>query len=57
MNILIIGSGAVGIGLAASMLSQGADISIFARGETAKAIKENGIENICILSPPLYVVV
>ena len=44
MNILIIGSGAVGIGLAASMLSQGADISIFARGETAKAIKENGIE-------------
>lgn len=44
MNILIIGSGAVGIGLAASMLSQNADISIFARGETAKAIKENGIE-------------
>ena len=44
MNILIIGSGAVGIGLAASMLSQNADISIFARGETAKAIKENGIK-------------
>ena len=44
MNILIIGSGAVGIGLAASMLSQNADISNFARGETAKAIKENGIK-------------
>ena len=44
MNILIIGSGAVGIGLASSMKSQDADVSIFARGETAKAIKENGIE-------------
>lgn len=44
MNVLIIGSGAVGIGLAASMISQNANISIFARGETAKAIKENGIE-------------
>ena len=44
MNILVIGAGAVGIGLAASMLSQNADVSIFARGETAKAIKENGIK-------------
>ena len=41
---MIIGSGAVGIGLAASMKSQNANISIFARGETAKAIKENGIK-------------
>ena len=41
MNILIIGSGAVGIGLAASVLSQNANVSIYARGETAKAIKEN----------------
>lgn len=44
MNILVIGAGAVGIGLAASMLSQNANVSIFARGETAKAIRENGIE-------------
>ncbi|MBQ2654928.1 MAG: ketopantoate reductase family protein [Methanobrevibacter sp.] len=44
MNILIIGSGAVGIGLATSMKSQNANISIFARGKTAKAIKENGIK-------------
>lgn len=44
MKVLVIGSGAVGIGLAASMLSQKADISIFARDKTAKAIKENGIE-------------
>ena len=43
MNILIIGAGAVGIGLATSMLSQNIQISLYARGETAKAIKENGI--------------
>ena len=46
MNILIIGSGAVGIGLATSMLSQKANVSIYARGKTAKAIKENGIKRI-----------
>ena len=43
MNILLIGAGAVGIGIAASVASQGADVSVYARGETAKAIKENGI--------------
>ena len=44
MNILIIGAGAVGIGLAASVKSQGADVSFYARGKTAKAISENGIK-------------
>lgn len=44
MNIIVIGAGAVGIGLASSVLSQNANVSIYARGETAKAIKENGIE-------------
>lgn len=44
MNILIIGAGSVGIGIATSLLSQDADISILARGKTAKAIKENGIK-------------
>ena len=44
MNILVIGAGGVGIGLATSVASQGADVSIYARGETAKAIKENGIK-------------
>lgn len=44
MKILVIGSGAVGIGLATSMLSQKADIAIFARGKTADAIRKNGIE-------------
>lgn len=44
MNILVIGAGGVGIGLATSVASQGADVSIYARGKTAKAIKENGIK-------------
>ena len=44
MNVLVIGAGGVGIGLATSVASQGADVSIYARGETAKAIKENGIK-------------
>ncbi len=44
MNILVIGAGAVGIGLASSVLSQGANVSVFARGKTARAIKENGIK-------------
>ena len=46
MNVLVIGSGSVGIGLAASMLSQDANVSIYARGETAKAIRENGIKRV-----------
>lgn len=44
MNVLVIGAGAVGIGLATSMLSQNAEVSIFARGETANAIRKKGIE-------------
>lgn len=44
MKILVIGAGAVGISLAASLMSQNADVSIYARGETAKAIKKNGIK-------------
>lgn len=44
MNVLVIGAGAVGIGLATSVASQGANVSIYARGRTAKAIMENGIK-------------
>lgn len=43
MNILIIGSGAIGIALGASMISQGFDVSFYARERTAEALK-NGIE-------------
>ena len=35
MNILINGSGAVGLGLGASMLSEKADVSFYATGKTA----------------------
>ena len=51
MNILVIGAGGVGIGLATSVASQGADVSIYARGETAKAIKENGIKRCGLFTP------
>lgn len=44
MEILLIGAGAVGIGLATSLLSQDVNISIFARGETAKDIRKNGLK-------------
>lgn len=44
MKILVIGAGGVGIGIATSVASQGADVSIYARGKTAEAIKENGIK-------------
>ena len=44
MNILVIGAGSVGIGLATSALSQNVKLSIFARGETAKALRENGMK-------------
>ncbi|MBE6496083.1 MAG: 2-dehydropantoate 2-reductase [Methanobrevibacter thaueri] len=60
MNILVIGAGAVGIGLAASLASQGENVSIYARGETARAIRENGIrrvglfEHIKIENLPVY---
>ncbi len=44
MNVLVIGAGGVGIELATSVAKQGANVSIYARGKTAKAIRENGIE-------------
>jgi 2-dehydropantoate 2-reductase len=44
MNILINGTGAIGVALGACMISQGANVSFFARAETAKAIRENGIK-------------
>ena len=44
MNILIDGAGAVGLGLGASMLSQKANVSFYATGKTASAIKENGLK-------------
>ena len=44
MNILIIGSGSVGIGLGSSLLSQGENISFLASEQTASKMKEGGIK-------------
>lgn len=42
MKVLIIGAGAVGVGTAASLGSQGFDIAVIARGETAESIRSGG---------------
>ena len=44
MNILVIGSGAVGIGIGSSLLSQGVNISFLASKNTARKMKEDGIK-------------
>lgn len=43
MNVLIIGSGSVGIGIGTSLISQGADVSFYASHDTARAM-EHGIK-------------
>ena len=44
MNVLIIGSGSVGIGIGTSLLSQNVNVSFFAKGKTADAMKNNGVK-------------
>lgn len=44
MNILVIGSGAVGIGIGSSLLSQNVNISFLASKNTARKMKEDGIK-------------
>lgn len=44
MNILIIGSGSVGIGIGSSLLSQDANISFLASEKTASKMKKDGIK-------------
>ena len=44
MNILIIGSGSVGIGLGTSLLSQGLNVSFLASPKTSKEMKAKGIK-------------
>ena len=58
MNILIEGSGAVGIGLGCSMINSGFNVSFYASEKTAEAMKE-GIERTGILkhlkaTPDMY---
>ena len=44
MNILIIGSGSVGIGLGTSLLSQGLNVSFLASQKTAQEMKSKGVK-------------
>lgn len=46
MNILIIGSGSVGIGLGSSLLSQDVNVSFLASEKTASKMKEDGVKRI-----------
>ncbi len=43
MNVLIIGAGALGIGVGASLVDSGCTVDFIARGETKAAIQKNGI--------------
>lgn len=43
MKVLIIGAGAVGLALAASLYDSGVQVDLVARGETARSIREGGI--------------
>ena len=43
MKILLIGAGAVGMGIASTLIKSGAELSIVARGESACMLEENGI--------------
>lgn len=46
MNVLVIGSGSVGIGIGCSLLSQDVNISFLARKNTASKMKKDGIKRI-----------
>jgi 2-dehydropantoate 2-reductase len=43
MKVLIYGAGAVGLGIASCLLKAGAKVSIFARPETVKSLRQNGL--------------
>ncbi len=49
MKVLIVGCGAVGLSLASALYTANADVDIVARGKTAQAVRENGIERLGIL--------
>ncbi len=49
MKILIYGTGAVGLGLASSLIQSGEDVDLLGRGNTVQAIKKEGLKRIGIL--------
>lgn len=54
MNVLIDGSGAIGIGLGCSMIDSGYDVSFYARENTGNAMKKNGIKRTGIFNHLSY---
>lgn len=54
MNVLIDGSGAIGIGLGCSMIDSGYDVSFYARESTGNAMKKNGIKRTGIFNHLSY---
>lgn len=49
MKVLIVGCGAVGLSLASALYTSNAEVDLVARGDTAEAIRKNGIERCGIL--------
>ena len=43
MHVLITGAGSIGIAMCAMLKSAGAEVSVYARGETLRAVRTNGI--------------
>lgn len=50
MKVLLIGCGAVGIGVATALYDAQASLDLIARGKTKKAIEENGLKRIGVLN-------
>jgi ketopantoate reductase len=44
MNVLVYGGGAVGLGLAASLVKAGKTVTILAREETADQLRNEGLQ-------------
>ena len=51
MNILIVGAGAIGVAMGATLHATGNRISVYARGNTKRAIEEGGLHRIGLFGP------
>ena len=50
-KVLIIGAGAVGVAIAASLASEGMDVAVLSASRTADAIEKNGVKNLKLIEP------
>lgn len=51
MDVLIIGAGAIGVAMGASLYSAGCDVSVYARGNTLKAVAKGGLHRTGLFGP------